>query len=56
MKTKVIIVVILSAIITLSFTFISSKSKSKVSTNNQVEKPVHANEPVGGLAIEEGKF
>jgi hypothetical protein len=50
MKTKYIILVALTAIITLSFTFITT-SKPKVSTESQVVQAPNA--PVGGLAVDD---
>ena len=51
MKTKVIIALVLTAVISLSFTASSVKERKSVST--QVEINAIDNGPVGGLVIED---
>jgi hypothetical protein len=48
MKTKLIVILVLSAIVTLSFTFASVKK-----TEDKVETTQSQNEPAGGFASED---
>lgn len=54
MKTKIIIFLAISAVVTLSFTFSTVNNTSKKSKEAVTEKQV-SNEPVGGF-VSEDKF
>ena len=51
MKARIIILLAISAVATLSFTFKSSSKDKKAVTHTEQQK--HANEPLGGFASED---
>jgi hypothetical protein len=52
MKTRVIIFLAITAVITLSFTFITVKSQ-KASSSVQIQSAKSQTSPVGGFAMED---
>jgi hypothetical protein len=53
MKTKMTLLIVFSAIVTLSFTFAATRNKE--SKNEPVAKTEAASEPLGGLVSEESR-
>jgi hypothetical protein len=53
MKTKILLVILITAVVTLSFTFASVHSNNANQELKQVKYSQEHNEPVGGLASEE---